>query len=182
MGWFKRIFGIENEEKTKDKRNNHTFDDEEREISKEITRKKAELRKLQLEREDGLHKLEIEKKKLELQKQIEETKYALEEFEEDDYEDDYEEDNPMDTTIKNFLSGILLKSQNNTANSNITPESNGVVLSDEQLKTIWNNTPQQYKLISKQMNDEQIKTFIKQQMPTANEETLNRALYIVRNT
>lgn len=163
----------------------YVFSDEDREYSHEINQKKKEIKMLMLEREAELHRLKIEKQKLELQQELEELKGVYDDVEE------ASEDNDIMKMIT-ALAPLLLKNQNQTVAPVVSPPNNSETsspqpvqaqqldLSDEQLNQIWKNTPFAAKMMAKKMDDKTLEMYIKQQMPNVSTDTIARALKIIK--
>lgn len=168
----------------------HVFTDEDREFSKQITQAKRELELAKISREDSLHKLKMEKEKIQLDLEIEELKQQYSDLTEDE-PDTQENDTDY---VKMFLPLLLAGINKPTSTVATAPVSNAPTtstssqmeqkqltsLTDEQMEQIWENTPIQYKLASKTMSDEQIKSFIQQKLPNADADTLLRAIRVIR--
>ena len=170
--WFKR----------KDKRANHTFNDGDREVSVEIRQKKKELELLKLERENELSKLKMFKAKLELENEIEELQEAMA-----DNTDDMQPETDGTTELIKLFAPLLLKNINPSASVLDVPiqsfsplQEQKLSLSDEQLKEIWNRTPEMAKNYAKKAPDDTISKLILSQMPNIDADTLARALKLIK--
>ena len=165
-------------QKAKDNRANYDFDIEDREISLELRKKKAEIKKLQLERQAELDRLEYERKLYELKADLEDLRGT---FEED--ETDNGNNNP-DLMLMGLLAKILNKNspQSSVEQPPQTQQaSNLIKLSDEQINGYLDSLPKHALKIGKSWSDEQIKTFIKANIPNIDEESINRTITLLRN-
>jgi len=160
MSWFSSIFR---------KKQPYRFTDEEREISADIRRQKAEISRMKLERENLVHKMEMDKKMLELKTEIAELKGI-----------DEDDEQPQDDF------GSLIQMLNMMGGNQQQPQQfqqqqpQKISLTDEQLKKIWEDLPAAAKSFSKKSSDETIKTMIVSNMPHIDEDSIHRALALVR--
>ncbi len=155
-----------------------TFTDEDRDTSAEIRAAKKEIALLKLQREDELHKLKIEKQRLELQAEIEDLRAVF-------------EDSDDNTTDSDDITATMLKIFGPAIAATITPKQTAIAATDEQpqgkirisddeLKRLWDDTPKKYKIFVPSLDDATIKTYLLAKMPNLDEDTQNRALKIVR--
>ena len=172
--WFKRKKGL-----------THDFTDAEREEGLVIREKKREITLLKLERENELHKLKMEKQKLELQAEIAELKDSLNDYVDDS--DTSSEDRTTSDLIKLFAPMIMAGKMQNPVAAPVpvvSPMPSSPVqqhLNDDTLLSLWEKTPPQYKAMSKTMSDEQLGGVIKQQMPNIDDDSVKRAVEIIRS-
>jgi len=157
FNWFK---------KNRKKKGNY-IDDEMRELSLDVRRKKSLLRQLEID-------LEIEQAKQEL------NTIKSEEFQQ----------NP-EMMLFNLINTFMSRGQNN-ANGEIahlkTPENSKnynsnkerVVLSQQQIETFFNNLSIFEKTSLKMMSDDNLKQIIKNKIPSIDEESLNLCVTIAR--
>ena len=156
----------------------YKFSDDDRRLSAEVRRKKAEL---QME----IDKLNAEKEKLRLNTEIEELKQQYEDLTASDEEEPPQGGSTADTLLTALLA-MILKGNTSPTPQPITPQPQisgspvANALSDEQLQEIWGNIPEMYKQKAKKMKDADLANFIKFQMPTADQDTIERAIRIVR--
>lgn len=165
----------------------YTFTDEDRETSSEIRNAKKELELLKIQRENELHKLRMEKAKLELQEEINELKGLYDDVEE--YSDN--EDGGVSELIK-ILVPLFVKNQtpasvvvsppqvNNSDASITSSEPQKRSIPDEQLQDIWKNTPAIAKKFAKNASDDSLKVLLIKQLPDVDDDTIARALKIIR--
>lgn len=168
----------------------YKFTDEDREISAEVreAEKRAKLAKIQKQQEIDEARLDLELLKL---------KAAKNEYEDD--EDDFDDLIPEDdesltsTLIKIFGPAIAQKMAANVSSNPVinnpnptssSPTQEVVVdpgyISNEELSAIWENTPEKYRKIAVNLNDGLLGQAIKKQIPTANEDSIKRAIHIIR--
>jgi hypothetical protein len=176
MGIFS-LFRNKEEKKTK-----YTFNDEDREFSKEVRERKKQIELSKLDEEYSLTKLRIEKQKLELQRDIDKIK--------DEYEDDSDDlpdvsgDNTENELIKMFapmfLKGMNQPKSSSTSTASETALQNKISYSDAALVSMWDNAPIEAKNYAKLMTDEAILAKLELQLPNADGDSLQRALSIVR--
>jgi hypothetical protein len=164
--------------KEKDNRTNHDFNEEDRNLSLEIRKQKAELKRLELERESELRKLEFEKRKIQLQEEIDELKG-------EDFEDYEEEGSSSDAMLMMLLSKVLGNSPQTTAETHTSPLNNSQVsavdFSEEQIKEIWEKLPNSYKKYAKGLTEESLRNLIKTQIPTASNKSIDIAIKVVNS-
>lgn len=161
LNWFRK----------KHPQNNHTFTDEEREYSKEIREKKREIELLKIERESELHKLKIEKQKLELQQEINELRNLYDD-DDDDGTTDLESDSSSEL-IKMFAPYFL---------KNLKPSSEPLIqtISKIDIENLWKNTPESMKNHAKTQTDEDLKRYLKTQLPNIDDESIKYAISLIR--
>jgi vacuolar-type H+-ATPase catalytic subunit A/Vma1 len=167
----------------RDKRKVYPFDEQDRNVSVEIRKQRAEISKKKAELELEVAKLETEKKKQELELEIAETKAALDDFYEDDT--DTETDDPTNALMQMFLSKFMLNNQvtpNNTGTVDTlsVPVSSQVHLEDNQIKAIVKKVPKQYLKLAKEFNDTQLSNYIKGQIPNVDDDTILRTTRVLR--
>jgi len=172
--------------KKEKKKVGYVFNDSDRALSMEMREKKKEIELLKLERENELHKLRIEKQKLELQQEIDELKGLY-----DEEEPSISEDNMTSDLIKMFAPMLVNQIKHQSPNSsplniNQTTTSNPSIslksISDEELLALWNETPQKYKDYAKTMSDENVLKTLQNHTPGCDVDTYSRALKIVRQS
>lgn len=165
---------------------NHDFDETDRQISLERRQLNAMLRNQRFE----IEKLQLEQQKLELQQEIDDIKAGIAEYSSEDTDED--SGSPMEAMFMKIMTQILSKSQPlgtakespssvsslNAAMSVSPPE---VELTEIQLKQIWKETPKLYKEASKKLSDEQLKGYVKQQIPNISNASLLNAIKVIRN-
>jgi len=158
-----------------DPRVNHILTDDDRAVSAEIRRNKLEIARADKE----LRILEIEREKAMIQADL------------NDLMDDGGED-PMTAMLMTLLAPKLKEMipamiPNKLANSENSPQSvgpqiAGTNLSDEQLKKIYDRLPGHIKKQARNMPDEEIRTFIVASLPAIDEDTINRAVTLVKTS
>lgn len=164
------------------KQKSYTFSDEDREFSKEIRERKKQIELSKLDEQYNLEKLRIEKQKLELQRDIDKIK---EEYEEDEDLPDVSNDSTENELIKLFAPMLI---QNMNKNKPVSPNNSSASetplpknsVSDAELHSLWDKTPQQAKEFVKTITDEELKIYLARQLPNADADTLNRAVSIIR--
>jgi hypothetical protein len=167
MGFFSRFF----------KNRRPSFSDEDRELSAQIRQQKAELSRLKNERDAELHKLRTEKEKLELQAEIADIRDEL-------YGDDDEQ--TPDSIVLGLLSQFLLKQQEHgyqaqkSQGAAVAVSPNTSILTDKELRDIWENLPIKTKAVARNVSDDTLRSYIKTQIPGIDEQTLEKAILIVR--
>lgn len=158
----------------------HSFTDDDRMLS-------AEKRKLKQRLDLEILKLETTRDKLSLQAEIEQATQELQELR-GDYDDEEPSGSSVEDTLITTLLTKVLSGQQQTTSSQVSPTLTtssvaplGVEMSNEQLETIWGSLPKKQQKIAKDMDDEQLKQLIKGQIPNVNDDTLVRAIGIVRS-
>lgn len=160
---------------------NHTFSNEDRELSLTLRRMKAEIKQLELEREKIKAQIEKEKYLAEL----EDLKAQL--YEDIPTEPEHHGLNP-DTLLTTFLLNLLNKGTivGNPPSTSTTPNSltynspAPLELTPEQIKEIISKVPKQYLKIAKTLTDEQLKRLILGQIPNLSEPSLTFAISLIR--
>lgn len=155
----------------------HRFNDDERELSLELRRQKAEFSKKKNELDLELQRLEFEKRKAQLDADILEAKERVAEF----YDDDAEPtDDKTDALLTVLLSKILTPAP--VAASPSPPTSTmQSSLSDEQLREIIAQVPKQYLKAAKKMPEDTLKGIISARLPGLDTETMNRAVGMIKS-
>jgi len=160
MSWFSSIFR---------KKQPYRFTDEEREISADIRRQKAEISKMKLERENLIHKMEMERKMLELKAEITELKGI-----------DGDDEQPQDD-FRSLIQMLAMMGGNQQQPQQFQQQQpQKISLTDEQLKKIWEDLPAAAKSFSKRSSDETIKSLILSNMPNIDDDSMQRAISLVR--
>jgi len=159
-------------------------------LEQEFLREKHE-QKLDLERRKKEIDLITAEKRAELERmrleyQIKEQQIRIRE----DFDEDYDESDEDSAEMKllaplltNFLNNNQKPAEINSIRTEHTQtqnSSNSGAVSDLELLEIWDKTPEKYKIAARMMTDEQIKEVIKKQLPLADNDTLTRALKIIR--
>lgn len=174
--FLRKIFGL------KDARNNHTFTDAENEAAIELHKSAAEIKRQKQALDLELYKLRMEAEKLDLQRQIESAKQALE-----DLTGDYEEETSgsADNVLIGLLTAIMSKNNLTSPGLNAAADSHNTQptpqhLTDAELNNIWDNLPSKAQKYARKMNDSSLSAFIKGQMPALDDDSIKRAVLIVR--
>lgn len=159
--------------KRKDNRINHDLTEEDRQLSLEIRQTRAEIKKLELEREAELARLEFQAQKLELEQEIAEMKG--------------EEPNGDMNNI--FMNGILspvlqrLTNPQMPGGSNKPPTMPGVVdLTTEQIKGFIEQVPKNYRKQAKNLDHLQLTNIIKGYIPNISDKSLNETISLLKNS
>lgn len=163
----------------------HNFSNDDRELSLEIREKKKEIALLKLDRENELHKLRIERERLQLKEDIDELKESYDNF--DDLSSDNEDDST--TALIKLLAPLFLQ---NKVSSSVVPsdsitsppvqkEQPKQDLTDEQLLSIWKETPKIARKFAQSLSDENLRIQIEKQLPMVSNQTIARAIDIIRN-
>lgn len=156
--------------------NHHILTEEDRQQSAEIRRinKETKLTLAQIKLEEA--KTDLELKKMELQMKMEE------------FDDDDDDDNSPN--LESLLFGIISPIIQNKLNSHIgttspfvsenSSSSGEVVLSSEQITDLWNKLPKNIQVEAIKSNDDDIKLFIKKNIPNISEKSSNDILEYIR--
>jgi len=164
-----------------DNRNNHTFDEDDRENSlvkrQERSLYQREKAKLDLEELRLTHQITMMERRAELQELKEMISGSSK--------------NGMSNIEDTALMMLMQKFSNPTPASNptniekpqveILKEDAGVTFSDEQIQQIWSDVPSFAKKIAKRMTDEQLGNEIANRIPSINDESIQRAIQYIRN-
>jgi len=78
----------------------------------------------------------------------------------------------------NPVSPPMTETTSTTTNPTTTAEKQHI--SDEQLNQIWNNTPMMAKNFAKRSSDENLENLLRGQMPNVSDDTIKRAIAIIR--
>lgn len=165
MAWFKWF------KKPGTRAVNHTFDEEERELSWKRRKLNHELdemrRRHEAEEERARHHLEM----LEIQAEIKELQDAT-----GDGSDSVEDKMAM------VLIEKLMTSKPSAAPDVLKPTLERPAVTDAQLRDIWDSVPVEIRSRAPECSDDQIREFIKARvLPSADEATIDRALAYVRS-
>lgn len=167
--------GIFNFWKKKQHKVDYAFTDEDRELAQQQRQDRAELARLNREIA-----------RMDLQYQLEERKARLEELQSELYgEEDEGEGSSWESMLMPLIAQYLTKGQVNTgmATSEIQSPQNtveAISLTDEQLLNLKSQIPKQYLSIAKTLDDTTLKSYIRQKIGVLDEDTLNRALQLIR--
>lgn len=158
--------------KRKDKRVNHEFSDEERDLSLQKRKLQAELQRQRFE----LETLRLQQEKLELQDQIEQFKANLEPEE--------DEEGDTDSVLMLLLSKVLggnspVVAQSVSNSERVTPPTNTQHMTDEQLQAMIDSIPSKYVKIARKMDENSLKGYIKSNMPSLDEDSIHRAILLI---
>ena len=163
----------------KRKKSGHTLTDEDREASLATRKAKAELKKIELD----IAKTQLESKKMEARADLEALRDTLYPPTETTEESRWEQ------IIMGLLSGMnksqpVAGSNTSTMQSEVIPphsqEPATMSIDDEELRNILDTIPKKYIKMGKKMSDEQLTTYIKNHLPLADDDTVSRAIAIVR--
>jgi len=170
---------------------------------KQLQREKESLTRERQRADMALWKLEAEKKKIQLEEELEEMREERElrrmerevkraELEEVLYGSDEPEGDTPEAMLIGLLSRVLTKNSPptgaapNTApfgsmSSSPAEEQGNMTLSADKLAEMWQQLPPQYKTIAKSMTDDELKTYIINQMPNIDAASLQKAVSVVRS-
>jgi len=159
------------------KRYNNAFEKQETQAdalirSIEVRKNDAELRRLR-------HELKVAQQRTE----IEEAKQYLNEMRGMDDGEDAHTSGIEEKLLEMILLKVLApQNQQPAASQNIpqTPDSDAITLTDDEIRATISEVPKHYLKLAKGMPDEQLKQIVKQR-GNFSEDTLNRALHIIRN-
>jgi hypothetical protein len=152
----------------------HLFTDEERGLS-------AEKRKLKNQLDMELMRLGAERDKITMQRDIEQARQDLENLQSDGIEE--EGSSSMEDTLLATLLGKVLQGNKGNTDTVIPVQPvqvEQVSLPNEQLAEIWKKLPNHVKAMAKRMDDTQLASTIKGQIPNIDQDTLQRAIILVR--
>jgi hypothetical protein len=165
-----------------DNRNNHSFDEDDRENSlakrQERSLYQREKAKLDLEELRLTHQITMMERKAELQ----ELKEML-----NSSGNSNESGNIEDAALMMLMNKFANPTPTVTQHTESPPkeiisnETVGVTFTDEQIQQIWNDVPSFAKKIAKRMTDEQLGQEIANRIPSINDESIQRAITYIRN-
>lgn len=147
----------------------------EKDISYEIRKANADISRQKKQLDLEIMKLESEKRKIELQAEIEETKKRISDLLDDDDEED-SSSSPADVMMMALLSKVMGVGQSPQSTAipsslpqNPSPHISKVTLSEEQIDDIMHNLPKDIKKIAQGMSESEIDMFVSRQMPQIDE-------------
>jgi len=171
MSFISRLF-------SKQPKDAHQFSDEDRQAS--ATRRK--MLAMQREQMDMMQEQLTNLRNIQRQRMMQEQIEALQSSM---YEDDDEDEDSSDSDEDMFMK--LLQTVAQKSNTEVkTPFPSGmelpqkVSLSDEQLLEMLNSVDPKYLKLAKKMSDSSLKGFIKAQMPNIDDDTMLRAIRLVK--
>lgn len=174
FGWLKS----ERQEKA------HAFDKEDRELSLQVRRQKAELAQQRAQLDLELMRLRAEREKADLEAQIADARARLDDMYSDD-EPEVDNGGSAADAMLMMLMSKMFQSPPAAAPpaSQPTPPSappSGDSISDEELQEMWEQVPSGYKKLARKMSDEQVAGYIRKQLPNIDTDSMTRALRVVR--
>jgi hypothetical protein len=156
----------------KDARNNHTFDEKDRDLAVTARRQRAELDNLRREQE-------IEELRMKHDIRMAELQADMEDLVGEDAAPQGDGMSPEDRIAMKLIDKI---GERKTPPPAATPQG-AKEYTEEELKAKWADVPPVYKAVAKQSTDEQIKEYLHVRLlPDANPESINRALQVIRTT
>lgn len=172
----------------KGKKERHTFEDSDRDLSKEVRKQQQHLRILEIQREAKLNELSFRRDMLELQQDID----RLTE-EESDSPNDWKAElvralAPIIPAIYAKFNGSAVVQPKDSVGQISEPDNSSPPeqqqdtskVTDEKLKKLWADTDPKLKAMTKFMTDEKIKKLITDKTGIIDEDTLNRAIMVIR--
>jgi len=167
--------------KKKPKASSFSEDSNEDDTLRRIQKKQKELRKEKLALwEQQLDSLRMKQEQLKMEAEIAEIESQLSQFDEEDGEDSDSQD-PMSPEA--LLTGIVAQSFASPKQA-VSQEQQGqttmLTFTDEQIRQLKENMPSAYKLQLHILSDDQVKAMIKMKYPQVDNDTLNRAVGILR--
>jgi hypothetical protein len=149
--------------KRKDKRNNHSFSDDDRKYS-------ADLRKLNAERKKILQEIELEK-----------AKFELDQLRDELYNDDEEEQATISQSPEQMIMQMFIMNMMKNQQQAQTPvQTINKDLTDDEIKNLVSLVPDKHLKKHKNYNDEQINAFVKSQMPNLNDNNIKQIINHIR--
>lgn len=156
----------------------HQLDDVDREISLQTRQIRAEIKR------------EIEQQRL-IQQQLRTKKFELEiaqqEAELEAYKEEFGQGDPdeLETQImQNFLMPKLQQKQQGETQQQVliqNPDFAKISVTDEELKQIMNNIPRSVLKMARKIQDVPLKKLVAGYMPGVNDDTLNRAVLLLKS-
>lgn len=167
----------------KKKHNGHQLTQEDAEKAGELNKLRFENKRLALERENEINRLRAEREQLRLTADIDRIRQELGD---NDGEEDGQDDNEVFNTL---LLSILprLKGSTLPAAAPVSANPPGAAapplihLSDEELQEAWGQIPKAAKKVARTLSESSIKAYIQQRVGNCDEDTLNRAVQIVKS-
>lgn len=149
----------------------HILSDDDRERSAETRRQNAELKKIIFDTK----KIELEALKLEKEAYIQDLRNEL-------YpQDDEDEDNNIENTLlMSILTPLISKLKQPQQETPIQTDKTSVSMDNVAIKEVLAKLPKQYLKIGKKLPPEQLTGIIKQQIPLLDEESIIRAIKIIK--
>lgn len=166
--------GIFNFWKKKTKKPDYEFSDDDRALAQQQRQDRAELARL-----------EREIRRMDMQYQLEERKARLNDLKSELYGDDEEEGegNSWENMLMPILAQYLSKGQGipvQATSESPQGSTEAIHLTDEQLINLKSQIPKQYLSIAKTLDDTTLISYIRQKIGVLDEDTLNRALQLIR--
>jgi len=167
--------------KKKDARANHLFDEQDRQLSAERKRLNTELENMRkahaMQEERARHELEMMK----IRSEIDELAEELEP------EDEIEGASPETAMVMGLVNRLFTPGSQATTLTSVVPPpvvspSGGASIPDDVLKAHWERAPPNIKALAPRCTDEQVKEFIRAQMPGCDADTQERGLIIIRSS
>lgn len=162
--------------KRKDPRANHDFTPEDRDVAKERRALNIQLDNMRKRHEMEVARVEHEIEMRRLQADLEDLTEELEPEDEPD-----ERVSPETAMVMKLIDKAFSSKGAGAPATQAPPQVSGVTIPDERLRDIWASVPANVKAMSKVSTDEQVKEFMRSQLPGIDEDTQNRALAIVRS-
>lgn len=171
MAWYNPLSWF----KGKDPRHNHEFNDGDRSAAADITNQKARLKKLEMQKEHEIKMMELEARELELEQELADLQGDDEEFDEED---------SADALLVKLLQPILQRAHSVSPSSHAAglpaSPSPAQTMTDDQLRKIFEDLPVHLKSAARVSSDDRIQEAILNQYPGVDQDTLERAVKIVR--
>jgi len=173
---------------TKDNRINHNFNEKDRELSLQRRQEAKELATLRQSHALAEEKARHETKMIELNMEKLEKQYEYEDLLAEQEEElpavaGISEEGQMMMQLLKTITPQVRPPAVVANNFSTPPPTTAGSISDEELLKLWQQVPPNIKAFVPKCNDEQIKEFVTQKMiPNADEDTLNRAVRLARNT
>lgn len=156
----------------KSKKPNYVFKEEDRDISADFRKKRAELSIKEMELNSKLKQAELELK-------LREVEEHLNSFDENDEEDFPEDKLNPDAMLMLLLTNIFKNNQQPQQPTQQQPPLKNN-LTDEQIREVIKNLPPRAIKIAKGLDDDTLRTYIINQMPNIDDESIKRGITALR--
>lgn len=174
-----RLFGM-NISRAKPEKATLSEDSEEK---KEMVAWKTRMKRLEQQMELKERELEHKMRVMEMEDRIfemEEQIYGGEEPSADESGVDGMIMKVLESAMTKKAPGLAIPQNNSTPQADIPQENPGVHITDEQLKEYWDSLSMFKKAYARRMSDEQISALLKGQVPNISEDSIARAIKLIR--
>jgi len=164
--------------KKKDPRINHDLTDEDRALGGQNRLSKLEIARRKAELDLQLQELRAENERIKVEIQIEQAKQQLDELRGDDSDDI--DDNTGTSFEDTLLATIAAKIMGGSQVQNTTPIQPQQQVTDTQILDYWYNLDNGIKKYILSLSDQEIAEELRMRIPNISQESINRAIQLIR--